>query len=72
MEEKYDINFTPLDPDEKDNNIKKVISTEADNRWIAIFITNDHESLFRAEYMVYDKQPLLQITQFKTHVIYFE
>lgn len=72
LEEKYDINFTPLDPDEEDTNIKKVILREADTRWVATFITNDHEAVFKAEYTLIDKQPLLRITQYKTHIIYFE
>lgn len=72
IEEKYDIDFTPLDPEEENKNI---ISTKyiKDESWLAIFNSDYYEAEFKAEYIfIPGSEAYLTITQCKNHIIYLE
>lgn len=71
LENKYDINFTPLDPDEVDPNIREINSNSQENKWEAYFTSPDHEAEFKAEY-IHGIQDYIKISQYKKHKIYLE
>jgi hypothetical protein len=72
LEEKYDIDFTPLNLDEENKNIKNV-EVNQDESWASNFTSNNHESEFFAEFH-YDtgKEHVLKITQIKAHAVYLD
>lgn len=71
LEEKYDIDFTPIDPEAKDKNIYKIVSDVKNNIWEVLFISSDYEAIFKAEYNN-DKKPYLKILQNNNHIIYLD
>lgn len=71
LEEKYEINFTPLNPSEIDNNIKNI--NNQNFCWEVIFIHNDHEGEFKAIYTHNEKEgSSLTVIEHKQHIIFFE
>lgn len=74
LEEKYDINFIPLDPEEDDKNIKKVISNEVEGLWEATFTSDNNESEFKVKYQQIDNnvEPSFELTEYKQHLIYLD
>jgi hypothetical protein len=72
LENRYDIDFIPLDPEEENKNIIDV-KFEKDESWYAKFVSENHESVFIAEYVhKTDEKASLKLTQFKHHIIYLE
>ncbi|MCT4584048.1 MAG: hypothetical protein N4A54_03900 [Peptostreptococcaceae bacterium] len=73
LEERYELNFTPLDPNEKDENIIEIINNKADLTWEVTFIQEHHESKFIARFMQIENTTYnMQITQLKKHKIYLD
>ncbi|MBU3173278.1 hypothetical protein [Clostridium estertheticum] len=73
LEEKYGINFTPLDPENEDKNIKEINTNEKNDCLKVIFTSEDHEAKFKAEFKYKQgKMGFLKIEQHKEHLIYFE
>lgn len=73
LEEKYQLDFTPLDPDEEDSNIASIRDDAEDMIYKVCFTHDDHEAIFTAA-LVYkeDIKQILKINQDKKHCIYFE
>lgn len=73
LEDKYNINFTPLDPGEADENITSVNFNENEETWEAAFIDNNQEAEIKAQYKK-DKDGIsaLNISRFRKHVIYLD
>lgn len=70
FEEKYDIIFTLLDPDEKNENIKEFKYDEKNKIFKLSFTTDYHEALFNIEYIESDK--VVKVNKYNHHVIYLE
>lgn len=68
LEEKYELNFTPLDPEEEDMNIIAIESTS--NSWKVIFNQDFHEGKIIASYKEGDH--VIQIDILREHRIYID
>lgn len=73
LEEKYELEFTPLDQSEKDENIKTVYNQPNENIMEVIFTHEDHEATFKAVFrFVGSGESSLNVEQFKKHIIYLD
>lgn len=73
LEEKYDLNFIMLDPEEKDENIKNIKENTQETSWEVTFTHDDHEAEFKAIFLYReDKGSSLTVKQHRKHVIYLE
>lgn len=71
LEEKYDVTFVLLDPEEQTKNkyLKKV--EEKKDEWELVFVADHHEGTFKVKYNA--KEPgKVNIFEYKNHVIYLE
>lgn len=68
LEEKYGLDFVPLDPEQVDKNIKKISSDEEFSNWETKFTADHHESTFNAK-LENDK---LTIKEDKEHLFYLD
>lgn len=73
LEQKYDLNFTPLDPHDTDKNIKMVQSQLDEHAMAVIFVCEDQEALFTATFIFVDNgASSLSVKQDKQHTIYLD
>lgn len=73
LEEKYEINFISLDPDEIDNNIK-IVEENREEKFLEVVFSNDsYESEFKARF-IHNEEGLssLSVIENKKHIIIFE
>lgn len=72
LEEKYQLKFTPLDPEEKDKKIKTINENSLDKSWETIFTHEDYESEFKACFDYKGNNSVLTIKEYKNHIIYLD
>jgi hypothetical protein len=73
LEEKYDLDFTPLDPLEEDENISIINNDPSDGRMEVVFKHEDHEAVFTAVFRFMENGSSdLTVKQNKRHVIYLD
>lgn len=73
LEFEYDLEFTPLDPNDVDSNIKDVTiqqCTESENLKI-VFTHEEHEAIFTAKFL-FSEDSKLTVLQAKKHLIFLE
>lgn len=71
LEEKFDLNFTPLDPDDKDINIVSIELKEDNFTMNSIFKQEHHEGTFEVKYkFVPGQKQIVTLIQHKQHKIY--
>lgn len=71
LEKKYELNFTPLDPGERDENIKLFSCNQKEQILRIVFTTDDNEAEFEVLYKFPDNKNLI-ISECKQHLIYIE
>lgn len=71
LESKYELVFTPLDPNDVDNNIKYISGRPENDKLEIVFTHEDHEALFTATFLFSD-EPMLSVVQAKKHSIFLE
>lgn len=71
LEEKFDINFTPMDLDEKDANIKEIRILEPESMTIS-FIHDDQEGEFTAAVFINEGFYNLSVIHLKKHIVFFD
>lgn len=71
LEERYNLNFTPLDPDDKDNNIKNIINPDSESMTIR-FTQDDHEGEYTASIFIHEGLYNLSVISEIKHLIYLD
>ncbi len=72
LEKRFELNFTPLDPEDKDEKIKQIVKKEENLNtiWYVKFIQEYHEGSFELYYNHIDKS--IELTKNKKHKIYLD
>jgi hypothetical protein len=73
LESKFELNFTPLDPEEKDSNIISINPDEDNLSWICAFNQEHQEGRYEATFQLTPgKDQYMLLTQRKKHMIYLD
>lgn len=73
LENRFELNFTPLDPAEDDKNILEINFDEKEQIWQVTFLNEKIEGKIIAAYMLAEKEEqTLQLTYLKKNIIIFD
>lgn len=73
LEKKYSLNFTPLDPEDKDENIKQFIENDEKQSVEAIFTNEDYEEEIKVSFIYDENNPSsVTIKEYRQYKIYLD
>ncbi len=73
LENRFELNYTPLDPEEKDKNIISAASDEERLTWVSIFTQDHQEGSFEVKYnFVAGHEQKVKLVHHKQHKIFLD